>query len=73
VAALFGPARRRIQSFIDHRFYRSRYDAQQMLEGFASRLRQEVDLDSVSGDLLGVIGRAVHPAHASVWLREAPK
>jgi hypothetical protein len=73
VAAMFGPARRRIQSFIDHRFYRSRYDAQQMLEGFASRLRQEVDLDSVSGDLLGVIGRAVHPAHASVWLREAPK
>ncbi|HVM35215.1 MAG TPA: hypothetical protein VM784_07725 [Actinomycetota bacterium] len=73
VAALFGPARRRIQSFIDHRFYRSRYDAQQMLEGFASRLRQEVDLDSVSGELLGVIGRTVHPAHASVWLREVAK
>jgi hypothetical protein len=68
VAALFGPARRRIQSFIDRRFYRSRYDAQQTLEGFARRLREEVDLDALSAEVVAVIGSTVQPAFAGVWL-----
>ena len=68
VAALFGPARRRIQAFIDRRFYRSRYDAQQTLEGFARRLREEVDLDALSAEVVAVIGSTVQPAFAGVWL-----
>ncbi|HVM35219.1 MAG TPA: hypothetical protein VM784_07745 [Actinomycetota bacterium] len=72
VAALFGPARRKIQAFIDHRFYRSRYDAQQTLESFATRLRDEVDLDALSGELLDVVSNTVRPRHASVWLTKAP-
>ena len=68
VAALFGPARRRIQGFIDRRFYRSRYDAQQTLEAFATRLRDQIDLDALSGELLRVVSHTVKPRHASVWL-----
>ena len=68
VAALFGPARRKIQAFIDRRFYRSRYDAQQTLESFARRLRDEVDIDALSVQLLDVVADTVQPRHASVWL-----
>jgi hypothetical protein len=67
-AALFSPLRRRVQQVVDRRFNRARYDADQTVAAFASRLKDAVDLDSVRDDLAGVVNRALEPAHISVWI-----
>jgi hypothetical protein len=67
-AALFNPLRRRVQRLVDRRFNRARYDADKTVAAFAGRLQDAVELDSVRDDLVGVVQRALEPAHLSVWL-----
>jgi hypothetical protein len=71
VAAVFQPARRRIQDLVDRRFNRRRYDAERTIAAFAGRLRQQTDLDALTAELLSVVDQTMQPTRAALWLRPA--
>ena len=72
VAAVFQPARRRIQQAVDRRFNRRKYDAAKTIEAFSARLREQIDLDTLSAELLTVVDHNMHPTMASLWLAHRP-
>ena len=70
VAALFLPLRSRVQAFVDRRFYRRRYDTEQTLASFGARVREQVELDGLRGELEGIVLETMQPSSVSLWLRE---
>ena len=72
VAAIFQPARRRIQRVVDRRFNRRRHDTAQTIDAFSTRLHQQIDLDTLTAELLGVVDQTMQPTQASLWLRQGP-
>ncbi|HUS14755.1 MAG TPA: hypothetical protein VM536_07020 [Chloroflexia bacterium] len=73
LVALFTPLRRRVQAFIDHRFYRRRYDATRTVAAFSAAARNAVELDDLRGRLLAVVDETLHPAYRSLWVRDPPR
>jgi hypothetical protein len=71
VAGLFQPARRRVQAVVDRRFNRRRHDAARTIGAFTERLREQVDLDTLSAELLGVVDQTMQPTQVSLWLQPA--